>query len=212
MLIFINMFFFFQAEDGIRDADVTGVQTCALPISCHSVGWHRRSSCAPGRSPASTSSSAVANVATTWAGQAIVVRHTCRLKSRWAVWYQVRCARIAGGELGSSILVAFPIGQAGVACRSPRGKWRGPRDRKGRRRRPGRDGSTGPSGSEGGTDRPCRHRGGTTLEGAGGGPTTQVTVSGALPRTSGPARPARHAGRRLTGRCHGAHLLPPTCQ
>src|SRR6266498_2173045 len=25
-------FFFFQAEEGIRDADVTGVQTCALPI------------------------------------------------------------------------------------------------------------------------------------------------------------------------------------
>ena len=25
-------FFFFQAEDGIRDYDVTGVQTCALPI------------------------------------------------------------------------------------------------------------------------------------------------------------------------------------
>src|SRR2546425_6966893 len=27
-------FFFFQAEDGIRDKLVTGVQTCALPISC----------------------------------------------------------------------------------------------------------------------------------------------------------------------------------
>src|SRR5438094_2660119 len=26
-------FFFFQAEDGIRDRTVTGVQTCALPIS-----------------------------------------------------------------------------------------------------------------------------------------------------------------------------------
>src|SRR5438128_6572455 len=26
------LFFFFQAEDGIRDATVTGVQTCALPI------------------------------------------------------------------------------------------------------------------------------------------------------------------------------------
>ena len=25
--------FFFQAEDGIRDSPVTGVQTCALPIS-----------------------------------------------------------------------------------------------------------------------------------------------------------------------------------
>src|SRR3712207_8984307 len=26
---------FFQAEDGIRDIGVTGVQTCALPISAH---------------------------------------------------------------------------------------------------------------------------------------------------------------------------------
>src|ERR1017187_5468867 len=30
----IDCFFFFQAEDGIRDTSVTGVQTCALPI------WH----------------------------------------------------------------------------------------------------------------------------------------------------------------------------
>src|SRR5258707_9514578 len=29
----MNIFFFFQAEDGIRDIGVTGVQTCALPIS-----------------------------------------------------------------------------------------------------------------------------------------------------------------------------------
>src|SRR5690606_40115616 len=28
-----QLFFFFQAEDGIRDFHVTGVQTCALPIS-----------------------------------------------------------------------------------------------------------------------------------------------------------------------------------
>src|SRR5256886_11565727 len=27
-----SLFFFFQAEDGIRDLTVTGVQTCALPI------------------------------------------------------------------------------------------------------------------------------------------------------------------------------------
>src|SRR5690554_3902439 len=32
ILFFIFFFFFFQAEDGIRDADVTGVQTCALLI------------------------------------------------------------------------------------------------------------------------------------------------------------------------------------
>src|SRR6266702_5415720 len=28
----LGFFFFFQAEDGIRDGHVTGVQTCALPI------------------------------------------------------------------------------------------------------------------------------------------------------------------------------------
>src|SRR6478672_13908849 len=31
--MFVCFFFFFQAEDGIRDLIVTGVQTCALPIS-----------------------------------------------------------------------------------------------------------------------------------------------------------------------------------
>src|SRR5207248_4363146 len=31
-------FFFFQAEDGIRDRTVTGVQTCALPISVIELG------------------------------------------------------------------------------------------------------------------------------------------------------------------------------
>src|SRR5438876_4281073 len=30
-------FFFFQAEDGIRDGRVTGVQTCALPIWSYSI-------------------------------------------------------------------------------------------------------------------------------------------------------------------------------
>src|SRR5688572_32251073 len=36
LILFIFLFFFFfffQAEDGIRDLTVTGVQTCALPIS-----------------------------------------------------------------------------------------------------------------------------------------------------------------------------------
>src|SRR5699024_12045404 len=37
-----NLVFFFQAEDGIRDRNVTGVQTCALPIWADhpgAVGW-----------------------------------------------------------------------------------------------------------------------------------------------------------------------------
>src|SRR5215469_18000840 len=33
MVFLTDVFFFFQAEDGIRDLYVTGVQTCALPIS-----------------------------------------------------------------------------------------------------------------------------------------------------------------------------------
>src|SRR3712207_6905334 len=32
VFVYIVCFFFFQAEDGIRDIGVTGVQTCALPI------------------------------------------------------------------------------------------------------------------------------------------------------------------------------------
>src|SRR5438046_8033876 len=59
-------FFFFQAEDGIRDWSVTGVQTCALPISgspkrrrcSRSTRWPGRNSAPWGsRSPASRSRS-----------------------------------------------------------------------------------------------------------------------------------------------------------
>src|SRR5437762_4141675 len=34
-VLWLCFFFFFQAEDGIRDTSVTGVQTCALPIWVH---------------------------------------------------------------------------------------------------------------------------------------------------------------------------------
>src|SRR5205085_8969566 len=40
----ILFFFFFQAEDGIRDLTVTGVQTCALPIFA---AHQRRHCCSP---------------------------------------------------------------------------------------------------------------------------------------------------------------------
>src|SRR5438876_1702944 len=57
--MFFLFFFFFQAEDGIRDGRVTGVQTCALPIwsglsvpkrrsdSAHVIRWNGRSSSRP---------------------------------------------------------------------------------------------------------------------------------------------------------------------
>src|SRR6266487_4603108 len=66
----VGVFFFFQAEDGIRDGRVTGVQTCALPPASSSTprpasptgtssGWGRRSA-TPRRSstPAGRSASA----------------------------------------------------------------------------------------------------------------------------------------------------------
>src|SRR5688500_16497356 len=43
MMLFYLSFFFFQAEDGIRDYKVTGVQTCALPILHRAVRVERPS-------------------------------------------------------------------------------------------------------------------------------------------------------------------------
>src|SRR2546430_9489055 len=45
------LFFFFQAEDGIRDLTVTGVQTCALPISTGGGSHAGRPDAARPRSP-----------------------------------------------------------------------------------------------------------------------------------------------------------------
>src|SRR2546430_12742161 len=48
---FSFIFFFFQAEDGIRDLTVTGVQTCALPICLQElhVGTETRAIAIPAR-------------------------------------------------------------------------------------------------------------------------------------------------------------------
>src|SRR2546430_13587858 len=60
--VYAVVFFFFQAEDGIRDLTVTGVQTCALPISASAAPrptitrWTRCSACAPTGSRASCTS------------------------------------------------------------------------------------------------------------------------------------------------------------
>src|SRR2546430_5768726 len=52
MVSCVPLDFFFQAEDGIRDLTVTGVQTCALPICLRVpiptlVETHRRHGCTP---------------------------------------------------------------------------------------------------------------------------------------------------------------------
>src|SRR2546426_2008751 len=53
-IILSLFFFFFQAEDGIRDYKVTGVQTCALPISRRGSVPPRGSRLHPARTPGRT--------------------------------------------------------------------------------------------------------------------------------------------------------------
>src|SRR5699024_11965757 len=47
--------FFFQAEDGIRDRNVTGVQTCALPICCRAGSEAHPLRASPATDPSPTS-------------------------------------------------------------------------------------------------------------------------------------------------------------
>src|SRR5207249_5813448 len=58
--------FFFQAEDGIRGRNVTGVQTCALPILSHDLPHLKNGTCVGSRclsSPEISASSVLATVA-----------------------------------------------------------------------------------------------------------------------------------------------------
>src|SRR5699024_11585416 len=59
----VYFLFFFQAEDGIRDRNVTGVQTCALPILYSSFNTSRYSSY---NKLASCSKDAHANIFLSW--------------------------------------------------------------------------------------------------------------------------------------------------
>src|SRR5437867_10119251 len=88
----VDFTFFFQAEDGIRDRTVTGVQTCALPISSSARPCARR------KRPAASTASAVFGllVLSSWtAGSATSGRRSPRseerrvgkeCRSRWLVY------------------------------------------------------------------------------------------------------------------------------
>src|SRR5437868_7584640 len=96
--MFESFVFFFQAEDGIRDRNVTGVQTCALPI------YHRRRR---GRGA--------------WPGGRRAV-HVARLQ---LVPARRRAAREARGRpCGRAAVVRSEERRVGKECRS--WWWRGP--------------------------------------------------------------------------------------
>src|SRR5437868_10114333 len=70
-------FFFFQAEDGIRDRNVTGVQTCALPI-CNGKNVNQGGWCEPG-SPSATNPQQTRN----WGPRSEERRVGKECRSRW---------------------------------------------------------------------------------------------------------------------------------
>src|SRR2546423_7100603 len=72
-------FFFFQAEDGIRDKLVTGVQTCALPI------WRSRPLMRPSRRSRPTRCSASTTLARRARSEERRVGKECR--SRWSPYH-----------------------------------------------------------------------------------------------------------------------------
>src|SRR5207248_8836509 len=80
---YIFFFFFFQAEDGIRDRTVTGVQTCALPISGHRP--HEMPGLIMTRSPGRTLWTAAPTDSTTPRSEERRVGKECR--SRWSPYH-----------------------------------------------------------------------------------------------------------------------------
>src|SRR2546422_5454012 len=77
------LIFFFQAEDGIRDVAVTGVQTCALPICSRRPGpsrGRRRAGCADSGGPARARSRAAGG--SDRAPRSRSEEHTSELQSR----------------------------------------------------------------------------------------------------------------------------------
>src|SRR2546426_4935138 len=97
------MCFFFQAEDGIRDYKVTGVQTCALPIwsrrGPRGADWRRRSLArgargAPQRASAFRPRAMSRRKMNTWLARKIGDRKSTRLNSsHLVISYAVFCLK-----------------------------------------------------------------------------------------------------------------------
>src|SRR2546422_5117687 len=85
-IVIMFVFFFFQAEDGIRDVAVTGVQTCALPISALGSWGTRAASCFTMRCGSPTTRRRLPRAAGSW-----------RRRSGSPARLGVREARGAGG-------------------------------------------------------------------------------------------------------------------
>src|SRR5690606_39377368 len=82
--------FFFQAEDGIRDFHVTGVQTCALPILKIALGAAREI----------LKDIVLANECDRWTIDAVVPIHRRLLKRAGAIPLQLHCPLVQIDKIG----------------------------------------------------------------------------------------------------------------
>src|SRR5437016_11927463 len=97
--------FFFQAEDGIRDWSVTGVQTCALPISPPRPRWARSTGARCARSSTSAPSWRSSRARTAWCTSRSLPTSGCArspTSSRRATSSRSRCSRWTGRERSGS--------------------------------------------------------------------------------------------------------------
>src|SRR6266705_6033300 len=80
-LILYCFFFFFQAEVGIRDRTVTGVQTCALPISRAALSFSSRSAMSAWRYTAD------------WQRVIVFARRVESMIEAWLSWSEITMSR-----------------------------------------------------------------------------------------------------------------------
>src|SRR5207249_6946775 len=102
------IFLFFQEEDGIRDRNVTGVQTCALPISCSEVGQTSTRARANGQCRGRQSQAAPAVVRR---------RSTASAGLQWQ-WPEGEEARAQLARPADSVPSDFACGRLGTGSRS----------------------------------------------------------------------------------------------
>src|SRR3712207_2109853 len=88
------LFFFFQAEDGIRDIGVTGVQTCALPISSRHLDFVARELQAAGEGFYTISSAG--HEANAFVAAALRPTDPALLHYRSGAFYLTRAAQVPG--------------------------------------------------------------------------------------------------------------------
>src|SRR5207245_6736278 len=97
----VVLFFLFQAEDGIRDATVTGVQTCALPISLL-----KDTVLTSLRSPSSTRSDKSRSISFGFRRILLAIPSTVSVDSGFS-WKNIRSSAFVSEPISFSIRSAF---------------------------------------------------------------------------------------------------------